>query len=980
MDNTVSSNLTLHAASKQKKNGNSCLADRMHVCGYCSRAFTRSDKLKMHLRIHTGERPYHCFCSKTFTRQDKFKQHLNIHPLVEILEQKDNIVAPKHDALILKIVRQAQSMVPPCSESSLNNFTKKIEWLKSTAIEAKKRPSSSIKNESLAKQVQLPNKCTQPNASLKVAKVTNSSLHSKLLEMDNMSSTSFVKEIISCEKCDCSFESERAYVSHMKSHSRNEVFKCFCGREFRSLRWLDNHKQREGCLNLKVDSIQVSNSESSGSLSVSSGTSLLSKSDDCCVAEEQSPEEYIRVGESPNAAHITSERDQTFLQHHLQPVAMMKSLQQSLKEINQSEQTLNSNESSNSPLQSDKTVSVLCLNENKIKVKNSVGSDNMIEDDSCEQSLLDLILKLKKQDPELTVSANKKFSCDYCFKTFSKKHKMQIHRRMHTGEKPYCCTLCGKAFSRKDHMIKHMNVHYKYRRQVEPDMESSASVDFVCNDRGVSGDLPVQSALYGVSIMQEQQSELQTKLAALSALAKAFEIQNKERSQACMKSMELSGENLINNHSPCSGFNRNSQEDFGYNNHVNADAKDTNLVLYSNTKIESVSDGKYQCRMCNKSYHKARVFLSHSQLEHKVHGNSKFTCSICEREVWTRRRFEMHVLAHSDSDDESPLIIRRRKKRNESRKSSVADRLSSTSLNFPDTDCKNSSDFKDFDIKNALHCFGGGGGLGPSWNGEILRDLLHRVSFTEQVRLDSIFSGGSPDTLPLETNVTSAHDDFSSLTTDEGSWPADSGSLPADAGSLPADADSLPADADSLPADADSLSTDAGSLPAGADSLPADADSLPADADSLSTDAGSLPADTESDSGPTDGTYAFPADSPSCTSPRDGAVLAATGSSSVNISGSRTTEEDEHIENSNDTIPMSTPFPKAFSIVSCNRNIEQILENHSLLDRLLHEPHVAGDAPECADTLMRVEDYLAILRAPENLATDAKIAAAKDDV
>ncbi|KAA0186379.1 hypothetical protein HAZT_HAZT003546 [Hyalella azteca] len=403
---------------------------------------------------------------------------------------------------------------------------------------------------------------------------------------------------------------------------------------------------------------------------------------------------------------------------------------------------------------------------------------------------------------------------------------MQIHRRMHTGEKPYCCTLCGKAFSRKDHMIKHMNVHYKYRRQVEPDMESSASVDFVCNDRGVSGDLPVQSALYGVSIMQEQQSELQTKLAALSALAKAFEIQNKERSQACMKSMELS----------------------------------------------------------------------------------------------------------------------------------------------------------DFDIKNALHCFGGGGGLGPSWNGEILRDLLHRVSFTEQVRLDSIFSGGSPDTLPLETNVTSAHDDFSSLTTDEGSWPADSGSLPADAGSLPADADSLPADADSLPADADSLSTDAGSLPAGADSLPADADSLPADADSLSTDAGSLPADTESDSGPTDGTYAFPADSPSCTSPRDGAVLAATGSSSVNISGSRTTEEDEHIENSNDTIPMSTPFPKAFSIVSCNRNIEQILENHSLLDRLLHEPHVAGDAPECADTLMRVEDYLAILRAPENLATDAKIAAAKDDV
>ena len=49
-------------------------------CVYCGKCFTRSDHLRQHLWIHSGDKPYKCeHCGKSFGQGSSLQQHLRIH-------------------------------------------------------------------------------------------------------------------------------------------------------------------------------------------------------------------------------------------------------------------------------------------------------------------------------------------------------------------------------------------------------------------------------------------------------------------------------------------------------------------------------------------------------------------------------------------------------------------------------------------------------------------------------------------------------------------------------------------------------------------------------------------------------------------------------------------------------------------------------------------------------------------------------------
>ena len=53
---------------------------RIFECDICNKILSRSDSLRKHRRLHTGEKPYECgTCGKRFTDGGNFVKHLRQH-------------------------------------------------------------------------------------------------------------------------------------------------------------------------------------------------------------------------------------------------------------------------------------------------------------------------------------------------------------------------------------------------------------------------------------------------------------------------------------------------------------------------------------------------------------------------------------------------------------------------------------------------------------------------------------------------------------------------------------------------------------------------------------------------------------------------------------------------------------------------------------------------------------------------------------
>ncbi|KAK4299804.1 hypothetical protein Pmani_027948 [Petrolisthes manimaculis] len=376
-------------------------------CPLCFKEFTRRRRMLTHLQTHTGDRPHECdICLKRFTRSDKLLAHKRTHTRERPYHCFCGIIFTHVDDL--KAHLTTHGLTP--------------DQVMPTVVELK----------------------------------------SKKKRMSE-------RKILICSYCDQKFTESYKYHRHVRTHTGEKPYHCMCGAQYSRSEALRKHLLENP---EHVQASPTSFGEDLGDCVANISTHIstdtpalpdcLNGDDNDCENKRQSTgvtnemEMYTQL--------ITTSPSDTKKDNIQEDNRVIDSLMQNVTQQEDTHMdTTQDDETSGYRSQHDDTQIDRTQQTNVHRDETEqfdVQREETPQDSSQGDNIPKNVNRVKgvEKTGNLVVGKGKNI-CPLCFKEFTRRRRMLIHLRAHTGERPHECDICFKRFTRSDKLVDHKRTH-----------------------------------------------------------------------------------------------------------------------------------------------------------------------------------------------------------------------------------------------------------------------------------------------------------------------------------------------------------------------------------------------------------------------------------------------------------------------------------------------------------------------------------------